>query len=283
MISVRSAISRSIIGGRGTPNAAAALLQANVPFLPSSSSDERKTNDNKALMASVGNIAYARRFSTPADGEHPVKGDKPAIHAFETGIQKPSIFVARDMGKTFSEYENEPLVVIAEMGNHAARMEVLIRHVMAVDNVEHEKACKIVDEIATKNLEGMNTAALPHKIGVFVAVAAGIGAFPMVFDVDIAMWFNHRFVTMEIPPPSDLDTALETGAWTWNWMEPLIGTASFTLLCFQFARQNLVNLGIKPYTERLIESRSKKLYEAFPKYDKNMLHSFVKAESLSKD
>lgn len=28
----------------------------------------------------------------------------------------------------------------------------------------------------------------------------------------------------------------EIGAWTWNWMEPLTGTLSFTLLTLQFAR-----------------------------------------------
>ena len=28
----------------------------------------------------------------------------------------------------------------------------------------------------------------------------------------------------------------EVGTWTWTWMEPMIGTASFALLCAQFAR-----------------------------------------------
>ena len=58
----------------------------------------------------------------------------------------------------------------------------------------------------------------------------------MVFDEKLALWFNEAYVTMEIPPQSDLDTWLEVGSWTWGWMEPPLGTISFVLLALQVRR-----------------------------------------------
>ena len=41
----------------------------------------------------------------------------------------------------------------------------------------------------------------------------------------------------------DLETWLEVGAWTWNWMEPPLGTITFVLLCMQLSRSHMqVNL-----------------------------------------
>jgi len=74
----------------------------------------------------------------------------------------------------------------------------------------------------------------------------------------------------------------ETGAWTWNWMEPILGTLSYTLLTLQVARQGIKNLGMKPYTSRLIEMRAKKLFEAYPQYEKGILHNFVETDAMVK-
>lgn len=190
--------------------------------------------------------------------------------------------VARSMGWGFSEMENEPLAVIAEMGNHKAREEVLTRHIMAVDNVNYAQARKTLDEIASKNREGLMIATMPYKIAIAVALITGFGSIPMVFDIEVALWFNEKFVTMEIPPPDDLDTCLETGAWTWNWMEPVLGTLSYALLCFQVARQNMKNLGMKPYTSRLIETRAKNLIKFYPHYEESILHKFVETDAMVK-
>lgn len=37
----------------------------------------------------------------------------------------------------------------------------------------------------------------------------------------------------------DLETWLEVGAWTWNWMEPPLGTITFVLLCIQLSRSHM--------------------------------------------
>lgn len=279
MMSIRSTISRTLLGRRGIPSSGAAFFQANVPFI--SSSSDRSEDEKHTSFVSI------RNFTSPAYkryqklSKHGKKGMKPSIHAYATGIQEPSLTVARDMGKAFSEIENEPLVIIAEMGNHDARIEVLRRHIMAVDSVDYKKAGEILKEVAAKNREGLFLYSFPYKFGMVFFLFSGLYAFPMIFEINTAMWFNKDFVTMEIPPPDELDTALETGIWTWNWMEPIIGTATYTLVCFQLIRQQMIHLGIKPFTNRLLAYRTKNLCEAYPQYNKNVLHNFVKTDPMA--
>ena len=60
---------------------------------------------------------------------------------------------------------------------------------------------------------------------------------------------------------------LEVGIWTWNWMEPPLGTISFFLLCIQFARDQKVNIrGGKPWTTYWKEKQGDKLAAAYPQY-----------------
>lgn len=334
MISVRSSMTRSIVGGRSTPNAAAAFLQANLPFpSSSSSSDEAKNNNSSPTVRHFVAPAYRRYLNRQKFLKENIRGLKPSIGAHAEGIQKPSLAVAKDMGRSFSEMENDPLMVIAEMGSHSARCEVLKRHIMCIDEVSYDDAEKKLKEITAKSLEGLSLYTLPYKIGITFAIVAGVGALPMVFDINTAMIFNERFVTMDIPPPSDLDTVLgkclekfvacrvhnlkkrfflrcqlavhlfcvhffalqyfyfspcfyfcfppETGAWTWNWMEPLTGTLSFTLLAFQYARQQFLNLGIKPFTQRVLHRRSQFLINAYPQYNDRLLANFVESHPMS--
>ena len=66
--------------------------------------------------------------------------------------------------------------------------------------------------------------------------SALLGAFasiPLCFHFQTALWFNEHYVTTEVPPKEDLETILEVGSWTWNWMEPPLGQVSFFLLALQ--------------------------------------------------
>ena len=54
---------------------------------------------------------------------------------------------------------------------------------------------------------------------------------------------------LDVPETKDLETPLEVGSWAWNWMEPPLGQISFFLLCLQYARAQMQNLGYKPYTD----------------------------------
>ena len=47
-------------------------------------------------------------------------------------------------------------------------------------------------------------------------------------------------------------------------------------------RQQLLNLGLKPFTQMLISKRAKNLCEAFPEYDEGLLHHFVESDPMVK-
>ena len=47
------------------------------------------------------------------------------------------------------------------------------------------------------------------EVGILSAVAMGFGSLPMVFDFNLAVWFNHHYVTTDVPEPEDLETWLE--------------------------------------------------------------------------
>jgi hypothetical protein len=86
---------------------------------------------------------------------------------------------------------------------------------------------------------------------------------------------------IDVPEAKDLETPLEVGSFAWNWMEPPLGTASFVLLCMQYARSQMQNLGIKPYTESFKARRAERIVAAFPQYNKYVLQSFSEGDPLS--
>jgi hypothetical protein len=173
-----------------------------------------------------------------------------------------------------AELDNSSLVTLGEMGNSEASREILTRHVVSTDNVSYDAACEKVEEIAEKNREGMFLLSLPYNIGITVAVTAGLASVPLVFHLPTAEWFNMHYVTTDVPEPKDLETALEVGAWTWNWMEPPLGQISFFLLCLQFSRAQIQNLGLKPYTRKVKDWRAKRLVKAYPQYDERVIMKY---------
>ena len=98
-----------------------------------------------------------------------------------------------------------------------------------------------------------------------------------------------QFVKDEIPDVETLDTFWKVGAWTWTWMEPAIGTASFVLLalqvnpsaslrcptrCYvrppvvagvQLVRSHMKKIDLKPYHAQLSSMRADRLCAAFPR------------------
>jgi len=137
-------------------------------------------------------------------------------------------------------------------------------------------------KIVNANRKNLMWITLPYKIGIVSAVTAGIVSIPMVFQYDLVIWFNEFFVTagivramvhinplsrsnfLDVPEAKDLETALEVGGFAWNWMEPPLGTISFFLLCMQYARSQMQNLGAKPYTKSMLHMRANRLCKEFP-------------------
>mmetsp|Transcript_13499 Transcript_13499/g.28977 ORF Transcript_13499/g.28977 Transcript_13499/m.28977 type:complete len:149 (+) Transcript_13499:650-1096(+) len=139
---------------------------------------------------------------------------------------------------------------------------------------------KVFEKIAETNREGMTVAAFPFYLGLGVALTAGYASIPLVFHKESVEWFNENFVTLELPPPEDLETYCEVGAASWEWMEPILGHISFYLLCMAFARAQLQNLGIRPYYHWQLERRSRHLIQKYPQYDAEFLSNYSKGDRL---
>lgn len=85
-------------------------------------------------------------------------------------------------------------------------------------------------------------------------------------------------IAVDVPEARDLETPLEVGAWAWNWMEPPLGTISFALLCLQFARAQMQNMHIAPYTEYMKNKRAQRLIALYPKYSAKVVEDFARGE-----
>ena len=76
---------------------------------------------------------------------------------------------------------------------------------------------------------------------------------------------------------------LEVGSWTWNWMEPPLGTISFFLLCLQYARDQRINIGQKPWTDQYRSNQADKVALAFPLYDRHIVRDYAKVTVFEDD
>lgn len=135
--------------------------------------------------------------------------------------------------------------------------------------------------MVASNRSGLFLATLPYKIGIASALIAGFGSLPMIFEYNTVLWFNEIYVTSDVPDAKDLETPLEVGSFAWNWMEPPLGYISFFLLCMQYARSQLENLGVKPYTQAFRHRRAKRLIREFPAYNHSIVASFSEGDELT--
>jgi len=194
-------------------------------------------------------------------------------------LRTPSIHLARSMALSVQEMDNTALWCLAALDVRAARAEVLRRHIMCVDDCDYSAACRKFDEIREYNRRGLFSHTIPYKVGIVVPIVAAISSIPLCFHLPTVAYFNEFYVTSDVPEPKDLETWLEVGSWAWNWMEPPLGQISFVLLCMQFARNRLQNIGMKPYGAKIKERRAERLVQQFPQYDRQVLSEYSKSES----
>jgi hypothetical protein len=198
-----------------------------------------------------------------------------------TAAPRVSLDVAKAMPKRYSEMPNDVLVIQAALGDQDAREERLIREIMSTDGVTWDEAEKTFHKMVSENRKGLFFSTLPYKTGITFALVAGFASIPMIFDLSTVLWFNELYVTSDVPEDKDLETPLEVGSWAWNWMEPPLGQISFFLLCMQYARSQLENLGVKPYTAWFLSRRADRIKRAFPKYNAKIVEAWSEGDSLS--
>jgi len=183
----------------------------------------------------------------------------------------------KEMPLSAIEMNNDDLIVLAAMQNHLARIEVLKRHIMAVDLVDYDTATTTFEEIKDYH-RWVGILSFPYTIGVGLALTAGFASYPLIFHLPTVEYFNEVYVTTTVPDAKDLETPLEVGIWSWRWMEPPIGQISFFLLCLQYARRQIMNLqslGTIPQGSNIVMTlRARQLAQKFPRYNARILREF---------
>jgi len=213
-----------------------------------------------------------RYYSPPSDGHWGLIGAHPGNY--------PTLMEAAQQQRHYYEMSNEVLLLLAAQGNQDAVVERMIREVMHVDQVHWRVGARTVQEMEVFSGGPMTRLLrLPYSLGAGVSLGAAVLAMPLCFSTTMAFWFNENFVTADIPPPEDLQTILETGSWTWNWMEPPLGAISFFLLCLQFARTQTGHMwkgaGAQgPYNAYLKRRRYDMLAKKYPQYSPAILKEY---------
>lgn len=199
----------------------------------------------------------------------------------EDGYRAPRVTTAEVQPRKFRECDNEALFVMSVNGEYGARKERLVREIMRVDKIAWREAREKVDGEINKNNDAYAfLVRAPYLVGVWSGLIASVTAPPLVFSRPVAAWFNEQFVFEDVPDGGieALDSIWKVGNWTWGWMEPYLGTASFVLLGLQFTRINMQRLHWKPYTERVLEWRANRLARQYPQYNEAIVKEFSEAD-----
>merc|ERR1712137_5382 len=108
---------------------------------------------------------------------------------------------------------------MAARGVPEAQVERMRREVMWVDRVSWDEAEPKLEEIQRIVLAKRRLTESPYYFAVAIAMTTACLCLPMTFHHDTAVWFNEHYVTMDTPPEKEIETWLEVGGWTWNWVE----------------------------------------------------------------
>jgi hypothetical protein len=173
---------------------------------------------------------------------------------------------------------------MASLGVHGASKERMLREIMRVDGCSYVEAYAVLAKMNLHLEGGTSLHKLPYQAIIAGAWALGVVLIPLgVFQKDLAIWFAIEHVGVELPPMEEIDTVWKVGTWTWQWMEPIIGTWSFVLLALQLIRANGLQIDAKPFNERILTARADDLYKQFPDYEREIVRDYSKSDPFGRD
>jgi len=192
---------------------------------------------------------------------------------------RPTLEYAEKQPSHVCELNHLSLAQLAMLGDHCARRERLLREVMAVDQITWGEAHEVLTSFDKYNEKYYWFETLPYRIAITLAFIGGVSSFVMVFWGPVAEWYGVNIVGESLPETAesvDSMTFNQVGTWTWTWMEPMLGTASFVILCAQFTRAQASKMNMKTYSDRILQWRANRLSKKFPQYDASMLQAWAK-------
>ena len=151
---------------------------------------------------------------------------------------------------------------------------------MAVDDLEYPKACEKMKEIYKLNEDMSRILLVPLHVGLFGCAFAGVIVVPLVFDHTLAFRFADVIGAEQMGSLPEEATMATVGEYTWPWMEPIIGTLSFSILCAQLFRGAAVNLAYSPYIEFCQSHRANTLAALYPNYARSIVKQFGRSQPL---
>lgn len=232
-------------------------------------------NRAPAGIASCRHYASGRALVQAGDRTFSSAAKKGDWVVGETGRNYPTLQQAQKAPKYFHEFDNELLLrFCGPNGESAANEERLIREIMCADEVDWHTAVKKMDEIDAADKTWTQVLLLPQRGGLVIGGLSAMISVPFVFHFQSVAWFNEAFVTADVPEEKDLETFWEVGSWAWNWAEPFMGTLSFVLLCLQFCRAQMSNLGMHRYTTHVYNFRANQVVSAFPQYNSQIVRDY---------
>lgn len=206
------------------------------------------------------------------------EGDKATLQCESTF--RPTIQMIQNQPTQMRMFHNRNVLDLAILGDKYASRESLVREIMRVDNCSWDDAHERLIEMDVFNERPYWFYTLPYRIGIAIGVVGAVGSCMMVFHSDIAFWYAKNVVGEHLPEGIETIKGMTTnqvGTWTWSWMEPMIGVASFILLCLQFARVQTVKMNMKPYTETMMAFKARRLTNKFPQYDQSILKPWARS------
>ena len=196
----------------------------------------------------------------------------------------PARISQKNQRRRFSEFSNETLAVMASLGVYGASKERMLREIMRVDGCSYLEAYAVLAKMNLHLEGGTSLHKLPYQAIIAGAWALGVVLIPLgVFQKDLAIWFATAHVGVDLPPAEEIDTVWKVGTWTWQWMEPIIGTWSFVLLALQLIRANGLQIDAKPFNERILTARADDLYKQFPEYEREIVRDYSKSDPFGRD
>lgn len=192
---------------------------------------------------------------------------------------RPDVDIAKGQPAHVSELGHESLAELSMLGNHVAQRERLLREIMCVNMCTWQEAHEHLAELDVEKERYYWIESAPYRTGITVAMLAAVSAVMLVFWRPAAHFYGTQIAKEELPEGvasvSDLTTN-QVGTWTWSWMEPMIGTASFVLLCCQFTRAQAVRMNMKPYGDYMLQWRANRVADRHPQYDRSMVRAWAK-------
>lgn len=237
------------------------------------SAQERRT---KALAADLREFVELLRSESVAYRSRVQRKGVRGRGAQSRMSYRPSVEYAERQPTHVCEMGHVSLAELAMKGNHSAQRERLLREIMAVDQVSWGEAHKVLEKFDIYNERYYWAESLPYRVGFTTALAAAVVSCLLVFWKPLAAKYGTDVAGEALPEGLEEMSVNQVGTWTWSWMEPMIGTASFALLCCQFGRVQVAKMNMKPYGLSILQWRANRLAREFPDYDRSIVRAWAK-------